>query len=112
MSRAIFENYYQQWKAFCQSDLIVLSSSDDVYINNPHFKSIVNMGEEVVPFLMEKLQTDGEAHFLIHALAQITNHQFTSEEIKSVQANYGTPIGNQAYSKLWLSWWDQQQSGQ
>lgn len=110
-TRNEFENYYKQWKTFCQSNAVALMSSDDAYVNNPHFQAIVDMGEQALPYLFEKLQTDEDAHFLIHALERITNKQFTPEEIEVGQARYGAPLGNQGYAAMWQDWWNEQQAG-
>ncbi len=107
----IFEDHYQKWKSFCQSDEVMLSSSDDDYIDNEHFRAIVNMGEEAVPHIIEKLQTDADAHFLIHALRRITGRQFTTAEIEAAQSRYGAPMGNQGYAAIWVDWWKRRQRG-
>jgi hypothetical protein len=106
-----FENHYQKWRTYCRSDAVALSSSDDAYVNNPHFQAMVDMGEDAVPYIMQKLRTDEDAHFLIHALERITNKRFTPEEIEEAKVRYGTPLGNQGYAAMWLDWWNQQQLG-
>lgn len=108
---AVFENHYQKWKSFIRSKPIALMSSDDAYVNNSHFQAIVDMGKEILPYIVEKLETDEEAHFLIHALERITNKRFTPEEIEAGKARYGEPLGNQGYAAMWLDWWDEQQVG-
>ncbi len=108
---ATFEDYYKKWKSFIQSESVALMSSDDAYVNNPHFQEMVDMGEEALPYIIEKIETDEEAHFLIHALERITNKQFTPEEIEAGKARYGRPLGNQGYAAMWLDWWNEQQVG-
>ena len=66
------------------------------------------MGEEALPYIFEKLDTDEDAHFLIHALNKITNKRFTIEEINAAKAHYGSILGNQGYAVMWRTWWDEQ----
>lgn len=107
-----FEDSYQKWKSFIQSDAVALSSRDEDYVNNPHFQAIVNLGKEAVPYIIQKLQTDESAHFLIHALESITQHQFTPAEVAAAQARSGAPLGNQGYAAMWQDWWNKQSSGE
>ena len=110
-SAFVFENRYQQWRSFCQSGTTRLSSISDPYINNSYFQAIVDIGDEAVPYIIEKLQTDEDAHFLIHALERITKKRFTPEEIRVAQTLYGTPLGNQGYAVMWRDWWTKQMEG-
>ncbi len=107
-----FGNYYQRWKSFTQNGAISLSSRDDDYINNPHFQAIVDLGPEAVPHIIEKLGTDEDAHFLIHALERITNKRFTPNEVKAAQARYGETLGNQGFAAMWKDWWNKGHSGE
>ncbi|HSS22522.1 MAG TPA: hypothetical protein VLL54_20795 [Pyrinomonadaceae bacterium] len=105
-----FEDLYQAWKSFIESDDIRLSSVSKDYISNPHFEAIVKLGPEAVPYIIEKLETDESAHFLIHALEEIVHKKFTPEEIEQGQARYGVPLGNQGYAAMWRDWWRRQGS--
>jgi hypothetical protein len=107
----IFEDHYQRWKSFCQSEAVRLESSDEAYINNAHFEAMVDMGEEAVPGMIEKLRSDEAAHFLVRALERITNKRFTQEEIEAARSRYGAPLGNQGYAAMWVDWWDRQRGG-
>lgn len=69
----LFEERYQQWKSFINTGTLSLSSSSDDYINNEQFQSIVDLGGEAIPFIIEKMKTDEDAHFLVHALERIKN---------------------------------------
>jgi hypothetical protein len=104
-SAETFEDYYQRWKSFIENDAISLSSRDDDYINIPQFQAIVDLGPEAVPHIIEKLQTDEGAHFLIHALERITHKRFTPKEVKAAQARYGETLGNQGLAAMWVDWW-------
>jgi ATP-dependent helicase/DNAse subunit B len=69
----LFEERYQQWKSFINIGTLSLSSFSDDYINNEQFQSIVDLGPEAIPFIIEKMKTDEDAHFLVHALERIKN---------------------------------------
>jgi len=107
--RERFEQYYRKWKTHIQDDEIALSSSDDAYIQNPPYRAMVAMGWDAVPHIIEKLRTDEDAHFLIHALKEITGKQFMEDDIKAARAQYGRPLGNQAYAAMWIEWWNERQ---
>lgn len=109
-SAEVFEEYYQQWQSFSQSEAVVLSSRAEDYLDSAPFQAIVEMGEAAVPYIIEKLQSDESAHFLIHALERITQKRFTPAEIAAAGSRYGTPLGNQGFAALWCEWWDKQHS--
>ena len=100
-----FEAHYRKWKAYIRSDAVVLASFDEAYVANPSFQAMVDIGPDALPYLIEKLRTDEEAHFLIHVLSEITKKRFTPEEIAMAQVRYDTPLGNQHYAAMWLDWW-------
>lgn len=102
-----FEDHYQKWKSFIANDAVSLSSADEDYLRNPHFEAIVNLGPGSVPYILEKLQTDDSAHFLVHALERITGKRFAPAEIEAARASPGSPLGNQGLVKLWQDWWQQ-----
>jgi hypothetical protein len=109
---AEFERHYQDWKTFIASGDLVLSSISEDYTNNPHFQAIVDLGPDAVPYIIEKFDTDEEAHFLIHALERITNKRFTSSEVEAAQARYGETLGNQGFAAMWKDWWIKKHSGE
>ncbi len=109
-SAVTFEKKYQEWKSYCVRPEVAEQSSDAAYINNAPFQDIVALGDQAVPYIIEKLRTDPEAHFLIHALERITHHKFTAEEIEAAKKKYGTPLGNQGYAKMWIDWWEAKQN--
>jgi hypothetical protein len=104
----IFEDHYQNWKSFIRNDAVFVSSLDEDYINNHHFQAIVDLGEAALPYIVEKLRTDEDAHFLIHAMEQITHKRFTPSEIAAAQASFGSPLGNQGFAAMWVDWWSKQ----
>jgi len=108
---AVFENKYQAWRAYCTRPDVMESSSDRPYIDNPFFQDIVALGSEAVPLIIGKLKQDPEAHFLIHALQQITHKRFSTEELEAAMQKYGAPLGNQGHIKLWIDWWEAQRQG-
>ena len=70
---SLFEARYQQWKSFISTGTLSLSSFTDDYINNEPFQAIVDLGPEAIPFIIQKMKTDEDAHFLVHALERIRN---------------------------------------
>jgi len=70
---SLFEERYQQWKSFIHTGTLSLSSFTDDYINNEQFQSIVDLGPEAIPFIIEKMKTDEDAQFLVHAIERIKN---------------------------------------
>lgn len=104
-----FEQLYREWLSYVRQSLISYSSADRDYIQNPHFDAIVDLGSDALPFIMEKLRSDDEAHFLIHALARITGKNFSRKELEAHRSPADGPSGNQTFVQLWLSWWDSQQ---
>ena len=104
--RETFEDRYRQWKAFIAGDdAISLSSSDAPYVSNPQFEAIVELGEPAIPFILEKIRTDDDAHFLVHAIERITGKRFTPRELEEGGRRHGSPLGNQGYAALWEEWW-------
>ena len=101
-----FEAHYQRWQAHVEGEAVSLASDDRPYIDNAPYRAIVEMGWPAVPHIIEKLRTDEQAHFFIHALAEITGHRFTAGE---TSAEAQQPTGNQAEAARWLAWWDERQ---
>jgi hypothetical protein len=102
----VFENLYEKWRSFIQKDDLSLSSLSEDYINNEHFQAIVDLGLKAIPFIIQKLQTDENAHFLIYALEEITKHSFNAAEIAIARDRYGGEFGNQLLAKMWQEWWN------
>jgi hypothetical protein len=106
-----FDEKFRQWKAFCARPEIAERSSDDAYIDNAPFRAIVALGADAIPLIVDKLREDPEAHFLIHALEQITGKRLSSAQLDDGRRRYGSPLGNQGYAKLWIEWWDAEKGG-
>ena len=103
-----FERAYEKWQEYCALPEVGEQSSDQAYINNIPFREIVALGSEAVPMIIRKLEEDQRAHFLIHALSQITGKKFSSEELEQAKTQTGSPLGNQGYARLWTDWWKNQ----
>lgn len=104
-----FDLLYREWRDYVERSVSPYSSSDRNYIQNPHFDAIVDLGSDALPFIMEKLRSDENAHFLIHALVRITGKNFSLKELKGCRPLADGRIGNQTFVQLWLSWWDSKQ---
>lgn len=48
-------------------------TSEDIKVNTSWYKKILNLGEPIIPFLLEKLNTD-KGHIWLPALNILTNH--------------------------------------
>jgi hypothetical protein len=106
-----FDEKFRQWKAFCARPEIAEQSSDGAYVDNAPFRAIVALGADVVPLIIDKLKADPDAHFLIHALEQITGKRLSAAQLDEGRRRYGSPLGNQGYAKLWIEWWDAEKTG-
>ena len=73
--RELFEERYRRWRARIASGDIVLSSFEKDYISNPEFDAIVELGEAAIPYILEKIECDEDAHFLRHAVDRIRSRQ-------------------------------------
>jgi hypothetical protein len=103
-----FEALYREWKEQVDSGSVSLSSSDDTYVSLPAFRAMVALGEAAIPYMIEKLRTDEDAHFLIHALAEITGER---PRPPAPGAGVDRPLGNQATAAAWVAWWDERDAG-
>ena len=101
-----FEKAYRKWRSYCEQPILSEQSSDLPYINNSPFRDIIALGQEAIPLIVAKMKNDRNAHFLIHALRQITGKAFSSEEIETAKQKYGAPLGNQGYAQMWIDWWE------
>lgn len=105
-----FNRRYAEWKAHIESDdSMALLSSDDAFIDNAHFRRIVALGDAAIPHILPRLLCEEEGHFLVHALAEITGHDFSEQEYRAAEQLFGKPLGNQAIAAMWLGWWGKQQ---
>ena len=103
-----FEALYREWKAQVRSGPTSLSSSDDAYVAVPAFRAMVALGQAAIPFMIEKIRTDEDAHFLIHALAEITGEHPPPARADRAA---GGPLGNRAQAAAWVAWWDERHAG-
>jgi len=106
-----FEQRYQNWKSYIAGPVMMESSSDANYINNAEFRELVALGPEALPFFIDKLENDPEAHFLVHALPQLTGKTFSADEVAAAAAQQGVPLGNQGYARMWIDWWKREKEG-
>jgi hypothetical protein len=104
-----FEALYREWKEQVDSGSVSLSSSDDAYVAVPAFRAMVALDQAAIPFMIEKLRTDEDAHFLIHALAEITGER-PPPPARADRAAEG-PLGNRAQAAAWVAWWDERHAG-
>ena len=104
----LFEQYYGEWKSYIHSPHVSEVSSDTAYIDNEYFRKITDLGEQALPYIIEKLKKDPDAHFLIHAMEKITGRGFSQSEVEEGIRKYGSPLGNQGLAKMWIDWWEKE----
>jgi hypothetical protein len=102
-----FEHVYENWKSYVARSGAMEHSADEAYINNPAFHEIVALGPDAISLIIDKLQRDPDAHFLVHALPELTGKSFLATEIEAAREKYGSPLGNQGYARMWIDWWKQ-----
>lgn len=84
----------------------MIQSDDAYYSNNVHFQAIIDLGDAVIPFVIETLKEHDEySHFMVNALQKITNYRFNQQEIAAAELLFGHPLGNQIFAYLWIGWW-------
>jgi hypothetical protein len=92
--KASFNYYYEEWN----KEIKYQSSTDDI-TNNSFFKKIIDLGSEVIPYIIEVLRDTPS--FLIVALYRITGENPVSPDhcgkIKEM-------------TKDWIEWWDKKYS--
>jgi hypothetical protein len=92
--KASFNHYYEEW-----NKEIKYQSSTDVITNNFFLKKIIDLGSEVIPYIIEVLRDTPS--FLIIALYKITSEN---------------PVKSDHYGKIkemakdWIEWWDKKYS--
>jgi hypothetical protein len=89
--KSVFYNLYEKWE-----EEIKYQSSTDAIANNPFFNKIVNLGKDVIPYIIEVLRdTPG---FLIIALHKITG----VNPVKPENRGYIKKMSDD-----WIAWWEQ-----
>ncbi|MDR2632118.1 MAG: hypothetical protein LBC51_00655 [Treponema sp.] len=92
--QVLFNYYYEEW-----NKEIKYQSSTDVITNNSFFKSIIDLGSEVIPYIIEVLRDTPS--FLIIALYKITGEN-------PVKPDHCGKI--KEMTKDWIEWWDKRYS--
>lgn len=82
--RSRFEKHYRQW----WEEICVLSNPNQI-VANPHFKAIVAMGRDAVPFIVEKIEETPSD--LVKALGLIYNKKLTK-----------SPVNISTLCQLWI----------
>jgi hypothetical protein len=93
-----FDFWFGQWEKTIRTPQIQLSSRPQDYRNNEPYREIVNLGREVLPFIIEKL-----AHgvfFLNQAVVEITGVKI--EDMVDKERGF---LSEQQKSAVLLKWW-------
>ncbi|MCC6368245.1 MAG: hypothetical protein IT165_32365 [Bryobacterales bacterium] len=104
---ARFEEAYGRWLEYCKRPEIMEASTNSAYCDNDPFREMVALGEAAIPYIIGRLKSDEEAHFLVWALEEIAPGTFRAEDVERARARYGDPLGNQGRARMWIEWWEQ-----
>lgn len=94
--KAAFDERADRWAAHCGK--IAFSSKTSDYLSCPAYREIVEMGEPVVPFIIERYRTDA------------LPWSFALQEITGVPM-MKSPADHKPkeLKKRWIEWWEQKQ---
>lgn len=84
-----FNHYLKKW----QSDILFTSDINEV-IENKNFQSIIALGDDVVPFIINELKY--QPSYLVWSLNIILHKRISRNNITIAEA-----------SKVWIKWWEQ-----
>jgi hypothetical protein len=88
--KVTFNYYYEEW-----NKEIKYQSSTDAITNNAFFKKIIDLGSEVIPYIIEVLRDTPS--FLIIALCKITG-------VNPVKSDHCGQI--KEMTRDWIEWWE------
>lgn len=108
-TRDDFEQAYRRWRAAASAPARARLSSSAAVAEGPELDAIVALGPPAVPRILEAMERDPDAHFLVLALERITGRRPGEDELASARARFGAPLGNQQLAVLWREWWDARQ---
>lgn len=96
-SKAVFSSGYEGWKDFIAHPPIVLSSSLDDRSHGKFFDSMVNLGKESVPLVIEKMMDEGEfmSLLLYEQIAGIRDRRDSSLSAQEIAEGYAHDWLNQ-----------------
>ncbi len=97
---------YRAWKRASYDTPVVLSSQSTDYVALDEARAIARLGRGAVPGLMALLESDPDAHPLVHLLPEMTGHRLSDDDLAAGAARYGTPLGNQGLVRTWRDWWN------
>jgi hypothetical protein len=75
------------------------------YTHLPEYKVITDMGYEVAPYIIEKMQTDADGFHLSSAMRQVSKRSFVYEPERKKLCQDG---GSQALAKIYVTWWNKE----
>jgi hypothetical protein len=96
--REKFDDLFAQWEEAIQDPRVQISSRPQDYIDNEPYRAIVNLGQEALPYVMEKLEQG--AFFLNQAVLDIA--EISMDEILEEEQPFPS---EQDKSELLLRWW-------
>lgn len=101
-----FEKLYEEWQEYMDQPLIMVSSLTSVHIEAPAYREIVKLGEEALPYLIEKMESGrrtgwGEGQFFLwHAVREISGVDLTDDSLF---------YSEQEMTARYISWWNDKQ---
>jgi hypothetical protein len=110
--KTLFESRYGAWKEYIKQPAVRVNSADSAYTDNKPFEEIVELGIPALPYIVEKLEKDTSAHFLIYAMKRMTKKKFVLKKVgegRYITDDFPGMViegsGNQRRAKLWIRWW-------
>lgn len=99
MSRKEFEDVYSKWVQESESGPLSLASNSELLQELESFQRLVDLGEESLPFVVEKLQ---DGHFMLNRVIG----RITGIRVFEIKKDSDSVLSEQDISKLWIKWWD------
>jgi hypothetical protein len=96
-----FDFWFGQWEKTIRTPQIQLSSRPQDYRNNKPYREIINLGREVLPFVIEKV--DQGVFFLNQAVVDIIGIKM--EDMVDKERGF---LSEQEKSTLLVKWWRSQ----
>lgn len=98
ISKKEFEDAYGQWVKESESGSLSFASNSETLQELESFQRLVDLGEESLPFIVEKLQ---EGNFLLNYVME----KIIGIRIFNIRRDAYSILSRQDISKIWIEWW-------
>jgi hypothetical protein len=100
-----FNIKYKAWKEYVSHPAIMAKSTGSARINNKFFSAIVDLGPNVLPIIVEKMQKDSEADILWQAIQRIAKVKLEAVYDKTSNKMIYPEYSN-ACQNVYICWWE------